>query len=255
MSNLLKLYLFFIIVFSSCVDEISDENINIRIYSSKPIVKLKSDSSDSVRIESENIKSQSSKKNRTKKDKSPSKNSNVVQVSPKLEEKIDDNNILISNKLPESNPKPKLKPPSNPYFIKPIKKLETLDTKITSDYIGSIFILNNIYFEGDSEILLKESKLELERLYEFLEQNKNVSIEISGHINYQGYLDPKSLDWKLSDLRAQAVYDFLIKKDIEYYRLSYRGYGNEKMIIPLPKNEGEASMNRRVEIKIVEFKK
>jgi outer membrane protein OmpA-like peptidoglycan-associated protein len=56
---------------------------------------------------------------------------------------------------------------------------------------------------------------------------------------------------KLSKDRAKAVNDYLINKGIDASRLSYKGYGNSKMIYKNPMNEKQNEENRRVEIKIV----
>lgn len=134
-----------------------------------------------------------------------------------------------------------------------VDKLPTIDRVINNEFIGVTFDLENLYFMGDSEKLKDESIPTLERLYNFMLKNSDVCIQINGHINYEGVLDSNTLDWRLSEFRARSVYDFLIRKDIQYWRLSYKGYGNSKMKILSPKTEQEAEQNRRVEIKIVGF--
>ena len=56
---------------------------------------------------------------------------------------------------------------------------------------------------------------------------------------------------KLSEARAKAVADWLIKKKIDAARITWKGYGESK---PLVKGTTEAdrSQNRRVEFKVVE---
>ena len=56
---------------------------------------------------------------------------------------------------------------------------------------------------------------------------------------------------ELSTGRAKAVYDFLLVNDIEPERLSYKGYGNSKMLFPEPKNKDQSEANRRVEVQIL----
>ena len=56
---------------------------------------------------------------------------------------------------------------------------------------------------------------------------------------------------KLSDARAKAIVEYLLKKDVEKERLSWKGYGESKPLVP---NDGEPSraINRRVEFRIIE---
>ena len=59
---------------------------------------------------------------------------------------------------------------------------------------------------------------------------------------------------QLSLNRAKAVYNYLTEKEgLDPKRLKYKGFGNTKMVYPDPKSERESSMNRRVEIKILDY--
>ena len=134
-------------------------------------------------------------------------------------------------------------------------ELSPIEQKVNIESIGESFDLENLYFIGDMEVLLEESKSELDKLYRFMQLNPNVRIEIGGHINYQGRLDPYSLDYRLAEFRARTIYDYLIQKGVEHWRLAYKGYGNSFMRYPEPRTEQEAEQNRRVEIKITGFGK
>ena len=89
----------------------------------------------------------------------------------------------------------------------------------------------------------------MERLADFLLSNPNVRIEIQGHVNETG--DNSHAAKKISEARAKRVYNFLVEKGVEKFRLDYKGYGNTEMIYPMPKNHYEEQANRRVEIKIL----
>ena len=88
---------------------------------------------------------------------------------------------------------------------------------------------------------------DLNRLYSLLEENGDVDVEIQGHVNRPGKKNSKR-DQELSNQRAQAVVNYLLKKGIKKDRLSGLGYGNTKMIYPNAKTEYEMQFNRRVEI-------
>ncbi len=89
----------------------------------------------------------------------------------------------------------------------------------------------------------------MDRLAEFLLTNPNVRIEIQGHVNETG--ENSMAAKKISEARAKRVYQYLIEKGVDKYRLEYKGLGNTEMIYPMPKNHFEEQANRRVEIKIL----
>jgi outer membrane protein OmpA-like peptidoglycan-associated protein len=85
-------------------------------------------------------------------------------------------------------------------------------------------------------------------LLDFLVKNGTVKIEISGHTDNYG---TDAYNQKLSVDRARAVYRYLIDNGIESNRLSYKGYGKEKPVVPNDTEENRAK-NRRTEILITE---
>lgn len=113
---------------------------------------------------------------------------------------------------------------------------------------GEIATLNNIFFETDSARLLPESTAELNKLLLLLTSNPGLAIEISGHTDNTG---TPAYNLELSEKRARAVYDFLIKHSIESNRLSYKGYGANQ---PVADNDNEAgkAANRRTEFKVMD---
>ena len=129
--------------------------------------------------------------------------------------------------------------------------LKTQITKAAFDNaeIGDRFRLNQIYFEFNSSELLTVSYIQLDSLYNILEEKPSVRIEIRGHtdnIGSEGY------NKKLSVERAASVYNYLIEKGIPKTRMKYRGFGPN---IPVADNSTEhgRELNRRVEILIVEI--
>lgn len=120
---------------------------------------------------------------------------------------------------------------------------------------GESFALEGLSFEPGRHVVLLTSMPVLRRLLETLESNPTIKIEIQGHIcctsgTEDGY-DYDSNDDKLSENRAKAVYNYLVKHGIAAERLIYKGFGHSK-----PKvreiNPATEQINRRVEIKIVE---
>lgn len=118
-------------------------------------------------------------------------------------------------------------------------------------------LLANVFFDLGKSTLRKESFVELNKLYDFLTENKEVKIEIGGHTDTRG--DDQD-NMELSQNRAKAVYDYLVNKGVDASRLSHKGYGETKPINTDQEIEKLASNsqkeaahqeNRRTEYKIL----
>src|SRR5690606_2377808 len=75
--------------------------------------------------------------------------------------------------------------------------------------VGSVIKMNNIFFQQSKAELLVESYPELNRLYDFLHENKGVEIELGGHTDNQGLAH---LNVNLSRERVEMVKEFLVDK-------------------------------------------
>ncbi len=109
--------------------------------------------------------------------------------------------------------------------------------------------MNNIFFDTNSSNLKNESDAELQKLISFLTSNPKLKIEVSGHTDNTGN---DASNKTLSENRAKAVCDYLIKNGIEPTRVAYKGYGSSKPILSNDTEEGRAK-NRRTEFKITEL--
>lgn len=85
--------------------------------------------------------------------------------------------------------------------------------------------LENILYDFGSAELRQESKLELNKLVEILNDNPNIVIELAAHTDMVGD-DKSNLD--LSQRRAKSVVDYLIEKGVSPERLQPKGYGESK---------------------------
>lgn len=116
---------------------------------------------------------------------------------------------------------------------------------------GNRMILEFIYFDFNKATLKRGSDAELGRIKSFLENNPGARVEIAGHTDNQG---PKDFNKDLSQRRAQAIVDYLIRQGIDQSRLTAHGYGEEE---PLASNDDEQDgreLNRRVELRVVSTK-
>lgn len=113
--------------------------------------------------------------------------------------------------------------------------------------VGQTLRINNLYFQADSSSITDQSYDVLQEVYDFLDENDKVFIEVGGHTNNQptdSYCDV------LSTARAKTVAEFLYSKGIKEQRIAYKGYGKRK---PIATNETKIGRrkNQRVEIKIL----
>ncbi len=108
-------------------------------------------------------------------------------------------------------------------------------------------ILKNVFFETGSAELKNESLSELNRLKKLLEENPTIKIQLNGHTDNVG-TDEDNM--ALSENRAKAVYDYLLKNNIEAARLKYKGFGET---MPIASNELEEGRkeNRRTEFVLI----
>ncbi len=124
-----------------------------------------------------------------------------------------------------------------------------LDFQLAAIEVGATTEFKNVYFDFGKATLLTESKLELDRVVEFLKKNKNTSIEIDGHTDDVGSAEANQ---KLSLDRATTVMDYLASHGIRADRMTAKGFGKTK---PLKKGTDEESRakNRRVEMMVSSY--
>jgi len=118
--------------------------------------------------------------------------------------------------------------------------------KLDKIRMGSKLTLSNIYFKKGKWDLLPKSFPELERLVAFLNLNPRVKIQINGHTDDTG---DKNSKIELSERRAKAVQDYLIKQGIDDFRLKVKGYGMYRPVAPNTTESGRRR-NRRVEFEV-----
>jgi outer membrane protein OmpA-like peptidoglycan-associated protein len=86
-------------------------------------------------------------------------------------------------------------------------------------------LIDNIFYDFDKATLRPESTEALDKLVALLNENPNVTIELSAHCDYRG---PSAYNKRLSQQRAESVVSYLIEHGIAEDRLSPMGYGKEK---------------------------
>lgn len=110
-----------------------------------------------------------------------------------------------------------------------------------------VYTLDNVFFDSGKSTLKPESSKELNELTEYMQLKKTMVVEIAGHTDNVGN---KEVNQKLSEDRANAVRNYLIKKGIVAERIVAKGYGDTQ---PTGDNTTDAGKqkNRRTEIRTI----
>jgi outer membrane protein OmpA-like peptidoglycan-associated protein len=111
--------------------------------------------------------------------------------------------------------------------------------------------LPNVQFYTDADVLLPSSAKELQKLAQYLTDNRNLKATIIGHTDNTG--DPQA-NLSLSKRRAESVLNFLTQLGVKKNRLTSIGMGDRNPIGDNEKEEGRL-MNRRVEVRLTEIGK
>ena len=140
--------------------------------------------------------------------------------------------------------------------VEPAKKSEEYVLQFPLANISAPVLIKNIFYDFNKATLRPESKQALDKLVKTLNDNPNVTIELSAHTDSRG---SDAYNEQLSQRRAESVVAYLIANGIAADRLTPKGYGESKpkftddVISALPENEQEQyhQMNRRTEFKVL----
>ncbi|MFI5219080.1 MAG: OmpA family protein [Bacteroidia bacterium] len=127
------------------------------------------------------------------------------------------------------------------------KELITMDLKIQMDEEEKSYVLENVFFDTGKSSLRTESFKALNELAEAMKAKPTLEIEIAGHTDNVG--SPES-NLKLSQGRADAVRNYLIKNSIAASRVTAKGYGDTEPVAYNDTDEGRQK-NRRTEVRIL----
>lgn len=116
-------------------------------------------------------------------------------------------------------------------FLNSKYKVSTYGRKDDKDFEVNLYMTQmdavievpNVLYDVNRWELRPESIVSLNKLFETLEDNPSITIELSSHTDYR--VGTKMTNEELSQLRAQSVVDFLISKGIDKKRLTAKGYG------------------------------
>lgn len=106
-----------------------------------------------------------------------------------------------------------------------------------------MFTTRDINFDVAKSIIKPESFSTINRIASFMKEHPDLSFRIDGHTDSDG---SEAFNQKLSEERAEAIKEALIKFGIRENRLITKGWGESKPVVPNTTPENKA-LNRRVE--------
>jgi outer membrane protein OmpA-like peptidoglycan-associated protein len=133
------------------------------------------------------------------------------------------------------NPPPAAPPTNNPA---PAPRAQAGPT-------GAAMVLENVTFGTGSARLQAGSYVELDSIAKVLTANPALRVEIGGHTDASA--SPAD-DMHLSNLRAEAVRNYLVARGVPYQQVVARGYGGSQPRTPDTTPRGRAA-NRRIELR------
>ena len=129
---------------------------------------------------------------------------------------------------------------------------DTLITYTTFDNtpdIGTVALIN-VYFDFDKATIKKNSDEAIEAVFALMKAYPDMVIEIRGHTDSLNSTGDPNYNLKLSQRRADAVKQALVRKGIAANRIQTLGYGEKQPIADNNTEEGRA-LNRRTEFKVI----
>ena len=109
--------------------------------------------------------------------------------------------------------------------VEPVTESEEYVLQFPLASITAPVLIDNIFYDFDKATLRPESTAALDELVKLLNENPNVTIELSAHADYRG---SSQYNKGLTQRRAESVVNYLIEHGIAADRLSPVGYGKEK---------------------------
>lgn len=123
------------------------------------------------------------------------------------------------------------------------------DFKLFPLEIGQRISLDNVYFDLNKATLRKASHTQLQQIKLFLQKNPKIKIQVDGHTCSIGQAD---YNQKLSEDRAQAVFQYLVDVGVSSDRMSSFGFGETKPLVD-ENSLDDIEKNRRVEFVILDL--
>jgi outer membrane protein OmpA-like peptidoglycan-associated protein/tetratricopeptide (TPR) repeat protein len=120
--------------------------------------------------------------------------------------------------------------------------------------VGERFVLDDIFYDFDKHAIRPDAALILDQLVSTLRSNPSLAIELSSHTDSRG---SDAYNMRLSQRRAQAAVDYLVRSGIARERMVAKGYGESRLVNScgdgVSCSEAEHQANRRTEIEVLRY--
>lgn len=117
---------------------------------------------------------------------------------------------------------------------------------------GEAVRLNNILYDVNSSVIRPDAMLDLNKVVQFMRDNKDATIELSSHTDSRGRA---SYNLSLSQKRAQAAADYIIAQGIPATRINAQGFGETQLVNKCADgvrcSQEEHQENRRTQFKVI----
>ncbi|MEM9821833.1 MAG: OmpA family protein [Bacteroidota bacterium] len=117
---------------------------------------------------------------------------------------------------------------------------------------GEAIRLNNILYDNNKAFIREDAKPDLNKVVQYMRDNPDAKIELSSHSDSRGRA---SYNLKLSDRRAKAAAEYIIKQGISASRVISQGYGETKLLNRCADgvrcSDADHQANRRTEFKAI----
>lgn len=118
----------------------------------------------------------------------------------------------------------------------------------TTHTVGKVMRLDDLIFDAGKAKIGASSYAELDEVAVMLKNNPRMVIQLEGHTDTRGN---ETLNVKLSQDRVNAVKSYLITKGANKNRIKTKAFGG-KVPLSLENTEEAHSLNRRVELRVLE---
>ena len=120
--------------------------------------------------------------------------------------------------------------------------------------LAKVFEIKEIKFDYNKANIRPDAAVELTKIVEVMREYPKMKIDIRSHTDSRG---ADSYNLKLSDRRAKATLEWIVKQGIDRNRLKAKGYGETRLVNGcsngVPCTEEEHQENRRSEFIVVEM--
>jgi len=144
--------------------------------------------------------------------------------------------------------------PYDPSKPKPLPFVPTPNFEGTKIEEGAVIELPHIYYDFDQFYIRNDASNELNKVVSLMNKYPTLSIELGSHTDARGTV---KYNEKLSQNRAEAAVQYIVKNGISAARLVAKGYGESQLrngcanFIECP--EEQHQYNRRTEIRVLRF--